>query len=535
MENIYLFRDFDTDNFINLYLEEIAEHQEIESINMFTGKFTYYTIKARSGVKNRDRIIEKCMFLQDVIIRKAYANRDSRTFKLNAHILQDVIGKEFKPMLDVLMSLGYIERANGHKDEEEGKYYYYKRGKYSTSYIMKDVEYTKTKLVNRRIIQYKKKTKEAIKKLMKEYVDDVIANDFGTGFLDRYLHSLNLIKIKDEKGINMFISNRITRNPKSEVYYDNLKHELKSNNKRINKIDNSHRFYHVLTNMKREIKQYLNIDITLDCKNSHPLLFNYFIFNNKGIDSINAYNMSSILNQNYYSTLSSSPLPNPQLHNNRQNYYNLLRNNDLKNWGFAKLEDDEIEYIFKTTNGLLWDELTEWALENPSVIDTWKTLRDDKNQTMYPDLTESNGDDFKRAVRQVVKQEMFRQTFYARTAKIRDDYNIGKEFAERYPNVYNQIAWWKKQKNAESVADYMKQHNLPYMGTSSLSVAMMGLESDIFTGILKRLFAKRWNAVHIHDCIVIPDDKNTNHPTKQQVQGIMHDVYSKYGLCPTFD
>lgn len=533
MDYLYQFRDFNTDNFVSLYLDAIAEHQEIESINMFTGEFTYNTIKARSGVKNRDRIIEKCMYLQDVIIRKAHAKRNDRSFTLNARILQNIIGKEFKPMLDVLMTQGYIERADGHKEED--KYYYYQTGKYSTPYMMNNVEYIKTKLVNRRIIQYKEKTKEAIDKLTKEYVDDVIANDYGTGFLNRYLHSLNLIKIKDEKGINKFINDRITRNPKAEVYYDNLKHELKSNNKRINKIDNSHRFYHVLTNMKREIKKYLNIDIALDCKNSHPLLFNYFIFNNKGINSINAYNISTILNQSYYSTLSSSSLPNPQYHKDRKNYYNLLRSNDLKNWGFAKLEDDEIEYIFKTTNGLLWDELTEWALENPSVIDTWKTLLDEKNQTKYPELSESEGDDYKRAVRQVVKQEMFRQTFYARTPKILDDYDIGKEFAKRYPNVFNLIAEWKKQKNAEKVANYMEQHNLPYMGTSSLSVAMMGLESEIFTSILKRLYSKRWNAVHIHDCIVIPDDGNTNHPTKQQVQEIMHDVYSKYGLCPTFD
>ena len=533
MEQIYLFRDFDKDNFVSLYLDAIAEHQEIESINMFTGECTYNTIKAHSGVKNRDRIIEKCMYLQDVIIRKAYARRDTRTFSLNARILQNIIGKEFKAMLDVLISMGYIERGDGSNGAD--KHYYYRVGEYSTLFTMKDVEYTIQNLVNKRIIDYKNKTANAISGFIKQHVDDIIIKQYGTGFLDRYIHSLNLIIIKDEKGLNKFINERITQNPKSAAYYDNLIHELKSSHKRINKIDYSHRFYHVLTNMKREIKQYLNIDITLDCKNSHPLLFNYFIYMNKDISINNAYNISTCLSIEHYSTLGPSSLPITQLHNDRQNYYNLLRNNDLENWGFAKLEDDEIEYIYKTSNGLLWDELTEWALANPSVIDRWKTLLDDKNQTKYPELTELKGDDFKRAVRQVVKQEMFRQTFYARSSKILDDYDIGKEFAKRYPHVFKLISDWKKKKNAKRVADYMKQHNLPYTETSSLSVAMMGLESVIFTGILQRLYAKRWNAVHIHDCIVIPDDGNTNHPTKQQVQDIMHDVYSKSGLCPTFD
>ena len=69
--------------------------------------------------------------------------------------------------------------------------------------------------------------------------------------------------------------------------------------------------------------------------------------------------------------------------------------------------------------------------------------------------------------------------------------------------------------------------------TASLSVAMMDLEAQIFTTILKRLYAKRWNAIHIHDCIVIPKDGNLNHPAIDQVRAIMEDVYKEFGLSPT--
>ena len=61
----------------------------------------------------------------------------------------------------------------------------------------------------------------------------------------------------------------------------------------------------------------------------------------------------------------------------------------------------------------------------------------------------------------------------------------------------------------------------------------MDLEARIFTTILKRLYAKRWNAIHIHDCIVIPKDGNANHPTEAQVRSVMEDVYKDFGLSPT--
>ena len=81
----------------------------------------------------------------------------------------------------------------------------------------------------------------------------------------------------------------------------------------------------------------------------------------------------------------------------------------------------------------------------------------------------------------------------------------------------------------------MDEHHLfTAKPTSSLSLAMMNLEAQIFTEILKRLYKKRWNAVHIHDCIVIPKDGNKNHPTQEQVMEIMEEVYKEYGLSPSF-
>ena len=540
---LYQFKDFDMDKFVRRYLYEISEHKEVEDIDMFTGEDIYITIKAHAGVKKVDRIALKCQYLQDVIIRKAHSKYGNKTFSLNADVLKCIIGKEYKVMLNILRQMGYIELGDGYHGAE--KHYYYVVGEYSTLYTMKDnVEYYLTEpFFNKRIIDYKAKTQKITQTLQKEYVDDKIIRLYGQDFYDRYIHSLNSITISDKQGLLDFINVKIKENPEAAAYYRYLIDSLENKDKMITKIDSSKRFYHILTNAKREVKRYCNLDFTLDCKNSHPLLFNFFIFRSHNIDAYTSYNIGLTLQQLYqtsHSTLGSSfPINNSSnnpFHNDGQNLRILLIDSNIEKDELAKLTDDEIEYIYKTTNGILWDELTDWVMDNPSVIDKWKEYRDDKNKLLYPELSTTQGAELRKAVRGVLKEEMFRQSFYSSTPKVLDDYDIGKEFARRYPTVFALIGAWKKTKNKQQVIEYMKAHNLPSnKGTSSLSIAMMGLESEIITTILKRLYAKRWNAVHIHDCIVIPEDGNKNHPTKQQVQEIMLDVYKSFGLFPTFD
>ena len=541
---LYHFKDFDMDKFVRRYLYEISEHKEVEDIDMFTGEDTYITIKAHAGVKNVDKIALKCQYLQDVIIRKAHSKYGNKTFSLNADVLKSIVGKEYKIMLNVLRQMGYIELGDGYHGAE--KHYYYVVGEYSTLYTMKDnVEYYLTEpFFNKIIRDYKAKALKTTQTYQKVYVDDKIIKLYGQDFYHRYIHSLNSIKISDKQGLLEFINAMIKDNPQAAAYYRYLLDCLEGNDKRITKIDSSNRFYHILTNAKREVKRYCNLDFTLDCKNSHPLLFNYFIFRSHNIDTCTSYNIGLTFKHLYLYYLNTSGSIssknnisfNNSFHNDGQNLRISLIKSNIEKEEVAKLSDDEIEYIYKTTNGILWDELTDWVMNNPSVIDKWKEYRDDKDRLLYPELSTARGDELRKAVRGALKEEMFRQSFYSSTPKVLDDYDIGKEFARRYPNVFALIGAWKKTKNKQQVIEYMKAHNLPSnKGTSSLSIAMMGLESKIFTTILKRMYAKRWNAVHIHDCIVIPQDGNVNHPTKQQVQDIMLDVYKSFGLCPTFD
>ena len=73
----------------------------------------------------------------------------------------------------------------------------------------------------------------------------------------------------------------------------------------------------------------------------------------------------------------------------------------------------------------------------------------------------------------------------------------------------------------------------PKKPTASLSVALMAFESRIFRSVLASLYRKRYHAVHIHDCIVIPQTGNTHQPTREEVERLLMKEYAKYGLVPT--
>ena len=131
---------------------------------------------------------------------------------------------------------------------------------------------------------------------------------------------------------------------------------------------------------------------------------------------------------------------------------------------------------------------------------------------------------------------MFAEVFYSNNRKTRGWQEYAKEFQQQFPNVTKFIKYWKNDVIPPDIQAYMSEHNLfVSKPTASLSIAMMNLEAQIFTEILKRIYAKRWKAIHVHDCIVVPKTKSKNKPTKESILKIMMEVYKKYGLAPTFD
>lgn len=230
---IYQFKGFDIDAFVEKYLYSITPHETIdeETISVFRAAKTKMS-EAKRGAKSRSVIENKCRYLQDAIIRMANRKQDDRTFSLNAEILKSVIGKEYKTMIEVFIEMGYISIGDGKWGE--GKHYYYLQGKYSMLYTLNDVEvYLTEPFTNLKIQEYKEKTIEKVKEQFELYTKPEIIRQFGESFLKSYLTSLNKIKIEDEQGLKEYIKTKTADNPNSNPYYRYVSVELKNKNKSI--------------------------------------------------------------------------------------------------------------------------------------------------------------------------------------------------------------------------------------------------------------------------------------------------------------
>ena len=443
------------------------------------------TRKSRKPVDDT-KTIRKIKYLVHTIAYRQITNPDENTdgVGIQAEILQGVIGKDYKVLLDALQELKYIKKFNNYIPGKLAKRY-----KVLGNIII-------TSIFDVKIEKYINNTKERLNK----YTQKRFEEGYSADFRETYLRNLNKIKVKDIEGFNKFIDRK--RKPGKVRYYNYIK-ECFNNKLEIFRIDDNNRIYHVLTLLKRELKQYLNILYSFDCKNSHPLLFNYFIFLSKNISIDLSFNISYILFHISYS----------DIYNNSSNHYviknirNILNNNNTDNRIIAEFADDELLYLWKTTTGRFWDDIVE------------------ENKGVYQ--------------RSVIKKRMFAQVFYSKADK---DAMFATQFKRDYPNVYNLILRWKEPLKYDDLSKCLTDYKKAVVLNGStvmdkdqntaLPNLMMTLESNIYREILSRLYKRRISAVHIHDAIVIPE-------TRAQVEistieKVMRDVYKQFGLHPTF-
>ena len=313
---IYQFSDFNFDEFIKQFLFEISEHTTTDwkpqlhpdELIMLGYKFTsekykelleeYNTIdlichKAKRGVRNPDVIKCKVQYLQHIIIRRAHSKKDLGTFSLNSQILKAVIGDEYKTMLSILLKMGFLRWGDGKNGNAVGKYYFYNMGCYSRIYSIPNGDNIEKVITNNaKVIKYLQKESEQMERYRDTVLRPIIDSRFGKYFQKEYEISLSKICIIDDKGFEQFVEQRLKEDPEGKIYYEYVREGLCKKDKHIQKVDKAGRIYHILTNTKREVKQFLNIAISADCKNSHPVLFNYFIFQAHNISAEDAQNSS---------------------------------------------------------------------------------------------------------------------------------------------------------------------------------------------------------------------------------------------------
>lgn len=496
---IYTIENIDYDAIIKKYrqlCEEGEKEVDANSISVYGSEVKYVqTRKPRKPLKDDIRILNKIMYLVHTIAYRQITNREENVegASIKYSILQSVLGEDVYELLKALDELGYIEI--------DGRYLIGKSSKhYKAIGHIKSMEYS-----NSMVQKYIDKTQKLLKDAVLERMENLKFKElYGDSFIKTYIKNLNKFKVKDEIGLNSYINNQIELKPKREPYYNFIK-ELLKNNFRIFSIDDNNRMYHLLTSLKRELKQYFNISFSIDCKNSHPVLFNYFIFSNKGISLDISYLISSILFSISYSDIYYKD----KFYYDMEKLCNILIDNGINNSIIAKFEKDELLYIWKTTIGIFWDDIL------------------DKHINEGYDRAE-------------IKEKVFAEVFYSKTPKIAWK-EFAKEFKEQYPNVYDLILKWKEPLNHTDLKACLLEYNkavqlgdkvLATNPETALPNVMMSLESSIFREILKALYRKRISAVHIHDAIVIPHSRIK--VEEQKIEDVMRGVYKKYGLHPTF-
>ena len=261
--------------------------------------------------QSETRLMEKATYLMDEIIYRSAINAKADPemplmTSMNASLMKDIVGKDYLPILEAFEDLNYIKIAKTY-DIGEAK-------RYEVICGIEEVDCPRE--IERKVKEYGQKTTDRLTSERKEgrvqallkvlsSTNPEATEETAKMFLKRYVAGLNKIKIADETGLNSAIPELKAKaekelNDKGEpkdpesirIYYDALERTLRED-KDIYVIDTQGRMYHFLTGLKRELKDYLTIDFSLDCKNSHPLLFNYILFFSKHCGPRDAYEISS--------------------------------------------------------------------------------------------------------------------------------------------------------------------------------------------------------------------------------------------------
>jgi len=451
----------------------------------------------------------KYEFLIHLICRR-HLNNKFGVIVLNTKVLQDIFKATYKTMLDVLSELKIILILPQ-----------YTPGKISRSINLKKPYNSQIK--ERKpsdLLQFNKLNELCIKALNRENekrkqsdVEKLEPEKPEASFiLETYNQNLKLLRITDKSEFENYISTKYYFSKKQKEYYKNIQEQYLNHYKSFEykSIDKNNRIYSILTETPRYIKNFLNIKFSIDIKNSHPLLFNYFIINKLNINK-------SLLNSFYkYISLNFNSLINTPLIINIyviENIINSICINQKQKDEFAKIPTDIWMYLLKTSTGLFWDDFKDDFIE-------YGLNRAD------------------------IKQTIFHEVFYSHSVSA-----YGKMFANAfesiYPSVFQLIRDMKIERKyaraiAVSKAKTYKEKIIASVEVESsgktkhIANDMMKLESDIFFEILTKLYKRRdCKAVTIHDAILVLN-VNSKICELETVMSIMKKVYQKYNLLPQF-
>ncbi len=457
----------------------------------------YLQEKGKTTKINQQILYTKYEFLIHIICKRTSSSKNGKT-TLNAEILKGVLDMVYIDMLHVLDREKIIDTNWGYdilvKSREYELYDNYKP-------LIKQALTS-----NLKILKYIFKMEQLLgdKNEVRVKKDKAKITHDGDKLYDSYSKNLKKLRISNVNELDEYINQKVYMSINQQNYYKSIyNHYLHDYNKfKITSIDDNFRIYSILTSTPRYFKNFINIKYSIDIKNSHPLLFNYYI--------IKYYKINFNIISKFYNHI---------LHDNNISHYNAVENisKSLNISYKEKLQISSIPkdiwlYIAKTTRGEFWDDFKDKFIE-------YGLDRID------------------------VKITLFQEVFYSHSVKSHGKL-FAKQFKEIYPSVYALLSKYKEYKkqhrfdNADKAKDKItkaietqKAINASYHFANN----MMGLESTLFQKILNTLYKKRGCcALSIHDAIIILDTKGNQKYSEEDIMKAMRKIYQEYNLYPTF-
>jgi hypothetical protein len=488
--SVYYIEGVDIDHLINTHINLLKEEGDKSNLNLSI-------------------LTAKYEFLIHLICRR-HLNDKHGAVTLNTKVLQTTFKTTYKMMLDVLTECKIISIHP-----------YYKPGETSrTITLLKPHNELIKEKKPADLLQFNKLNKLSVDTLTDENKERKQSDikkleaknpDIST-ILEIYNRNLKLLRIVDKAELENYISEKYYISQRQKDYYLNIQEQYINNHKSFEykSIDNNNRIYSILTETPRYIKNFLNIKFSIDIKNSHPLLFNYFIINKLNINLSLLNSLYRYVSSNYKSLILKTNITTNDVIDNISNYICI---NQKEKEEFARIPTDIWLYILKTSIGRFWDDFKD-------------------NFTEYG----LNRND--------VKQTIFHEVFYSHSftayGKI-----FAKSFEAIYPNVFKLVTEMKVERKyavtiAKSKAKTLEEKMVAAVmaevsgKTKHIANDMMQLESDIFFEILTKLYKRRdCKALTIHDAILVLNvNKIVCEP--KAVMDIMKKVYKKYHLFPEF-
>jgi hypothetical protein len=326
-------------------------------------------------------------------------------------------------------------------------------------------------------------------------------------FRKQYIKCLNKLHIINENDFISyfnsleFIDDSGNHNQLKELSYQYHKDICLSRNKHdVYSWDKYGRIHHFISNCPRGFRKYFNILFVRDIHNAQPLIISSLLFEyfniNKEVKEYLSYSIINNLHILNYKEIIKFYYNNKSFvyHYDNRNLYNNKIDNELeriKN-GISRIPIDVLEYCYLVISGQFWD-----VVSNRLGIS-----------------------------REEAKTKMFAEVFYSKTKTITKSQKYGLLFQNYFPNVTAAI--------------------LNIRNTSPenwLSHEMQRRESKVIRAVLEFLFATGYDAINIHDEIVVIDTPNNLSKyavddygdnidviEKDVENGIMIELFSQLGL-----